>query len=88
MATMYFVYVLLSKKDGEFYIGFSDSIERRYSAHCRGEVVSTRNRRPIDLIFYEMYLNKGDALRRESYFKSSKGKTTLRQLIREYLNKK
>ncbi|MDO8581870.1 MAG: GIY-YIG nuclease family protein [bacterium] len=82
---MYFVYVLLSTKDNRFYIGFTDNIERRYDAHCRGEVISTKNRRPLELIFYEMHRSKHDALRRESYFKTAKGKTTLRQILREYL---
>jgi putative endonuclease len=51
-------------------------------------VPSTKNRRPLDLIFYEAYLDKYDALRREDYLKSSKGKITLRNMLKEYLSKK
>lgn len=84
---MHFVYVLLSQKDNHFYIGFTKNIKNRYNAHCRGEIFSTKSRRPLDLIFYEMFLNKKDAIRRESYFKTTKGKTTLKQMLKEYLSK-
>ncbi|MEK7162105.1 MAG: GIY-YIG nuclease family protein [Patescibacteria group bacterium] len=45
----------------------------------------TKNRRPLELIFYEAFPNKLDALRREAYFKTTKGKTTLKQMIKEFL---
>ncbi|MAG44459.1 hypothetical protein CL633_01050 [bacterium] len=50
----------------------------------RGEVVSTKPRRPLKLIFYEAYLNRKDALRREKYFKTTKGKVSLRLMLREF----
>jgi len=39
------------------------------------------------LIFYEAYLDKYDALRREKYLKSTKGKTTIRTMLRDYFSK-
>ena len=81
----YFVYILQSLRDKLFYIGLTNNLNRRLSEHQNGRNISTRNRRPLKLIFYEAYLNKEDAERRERYFKSTKGKTTLKQLIREYL---
>jgi predicted GIY-YIG superfamily endonuclease len=35
------------------------------------------------LIFYEAFAAKTDAVRRERYFKTSKGKSSLRQVIRD-----
>lgn len=43
---------------------------------------------PVKLIFYEAYLDKYDALRRERYFKTNKGRTTLKSMLKEFLNKK
>jgi putative endonuclease len=43
-----------------------------------GKNFSTKNRRPLELIFYEAFPNKFDALKRERYFKTTKGKTTLK----------
>lgn len=52
--------------------------------HSKGQVIATKHRLPVELIFYEAYLNKYDALRREKYFKSSKGKTALKVMLKEY----
>jgi len=81
----HYVYVLRSLKDGLFYIGYSDDLKTRVKDHNAGKSVSTKNRRPLELIFYEAFPSKADALRREAYFKTTKGKVTLRQILREYL---
>lgn len=82
----YYVYVLWSLKDKMFYIGYSDNVARRYLEHKRGQNTSTAKRLPVKLIFFEAYFSKEDALRRESYFKTTKGKATLRQMLRESLS--
>ena len=43
---MYFVYVLQSKKDSEFYTGFTNDLQRRIEEHGKGLQVSTKNRLP------------------------------------------
>ena len=85
---MHYVYVLQSEKDHQFYIGYSDNLKKRVREHNSGYVTSTKPRRTFELIFYEAYLNKHDAIRREKYFKTSKGKTTLKSMLREYLKNK
>ncbi len=81
----FFVYVLRSQKDGKFYIGLSDAVERRYLQHQMGMNTSTYCRRPFTLVHYEAFISKRDAERRERYFKTAKGKTTLKQMLRNYL---
>ena len=83
----YYVYILLSKIDSKYYIGFTKDLRNRLNEHNEGKSFATKCRRPFELIFYEAYRNKYDALRREKYFKSSKGKTTLNSMLREYLEK-
>lgn len=85
MEQFFYVYVLLSLKDGHFYIGFTNDMERRLKEHNQGKNISTANRLPIRLIYYEAHLSKEDAMRRENYFKTTKGKTTLKQILRESL---
>ena len=82
---MYYVYTLFSHKDQKFYVGFSEDLKQRVANHKKGNVQSTKSRLPVDLIFYEAYINKYDALRREKYLKTSKGKTTLRSMLKEFL---
>jgi len=79
----YYVYVLLSLKDKKFYIGYTSDLKRRLQEHKRGKNISTKPRRPLKLIYYEAHLSKKDAQRRERYFKTSKGKSTLRQIVRD-----
>lgn len=82
---MYYVYVLQSCVDSELYVGFTGNLKKRVNEHNSGYVQSTKPRRPFTLIFYEAYIDKFDALRREKYLKTSKGRTTIKTMLREYL---
>jgi putative endonuclease len=79
---MFYTYVLKSQKDKKLYIGYSSDLKIRFAQHRRGEVESTKHRRPLNLIFYEAFQNEKDAQRRERYFKTDKGKSSLKQMIR------
>lgn len=79
---MYYVYVLFSEKDRNIYTGYSSDLKKRVKEHQRGKVESTKNRKPLKLIYYEAYLNKFDAQKREKYLKSGgKAKNTLKLQI-------
>ena len=67
---MYYVYILKSLKDKNIYTGFSSNLKRRFNEHQLGLVKSTKNRAPLKLIYFEAYLNKSDARKREKYLKS------------------
>jgi len=77
------VYVLISRRDGRLYVGSTSDLERRITDHSTGKNISTASRRPLALVYFEGHLNKSDALRRERYFKTAKGKVTLKQMIRD-----
>ncbi|MGD9899462.1 MAG: GIY-YIG nuclease family protein [Calditrichaceae bacterium] len=55
---MYDVYILLSEKDKKRYIGCSGNLKRRLSEHQAGLVKSTRNRRPLKLVYKETFPDK------------------------------
>ena len=82
---MYYVYVLKSKKDGQFYVGYTADLKRRFELHNKGKVESTKYRRPLELVYYEACLNKEDALHRERYLKSTYGKRYIRNRTKHYL---
>ena len=82
---MQYVYVLLSKKDGQKYVGYTKDLERRLEAHRDGKVESTRNRRPLKLIYYEACLSQKDATHREKYFKTHHGKMFIKNRLKAYL---
>jgi putative endonuclease len=81
----YCVYVLYSLKDKSFYIGFTENLKQRLTDHFHGNSKSTAPRRPFKLIFCEYFLSKADAQRREKYFKTTKGKRTLKLILKSSL---
>ena len=81
----YYVYVLHSQKDKNFYAGYTDNLNRRVEDHAKGKVSSTKNRRPLRLIYWEGCLNQKDALVREKYLKTAWGKRYIKNRIKNYL---
>ena len=81
----FYVYVLLSERDGLFYTGYTSDILNRLKEHNSGKVPSTKNRMPLVLIYWEGCLNQQDATRREKYLKSGNGKIYIRNRLRKYL---
>ena len=79
----YCVYVLLSLKDDNFYVGYTTDLPRRLDEHYQGRNTSTAPRRPFVLVHCEYYLAKGDAERRETYLKTAKGRRVLRLMLQE-----
>jgi len=82
---MYYVYVLKSQVDGKMYVGYTANLRNRLKEHQGGKVISTKSRRPFELIFYEGYKSDEDAKRRERYLKTSNGKSSLRMMLRDSL---
>jgi putative endonuclease len=66
---MFYVYLLKSKKDGLLYTGSTRDLAKRLREHGSGRVISTRLRRPLELIYYESYKSETDARRREHNLK-------------------
>jgi putative endonuclease len=72
---MEYVYVLRSKKDKKFYIGLTNNLNRRLQQHNSGEVSSTKGRRPLELIFFESYIDRKEAAKRENFLNQEKAET-------------
>ena len=82
---MYYSYVLQSEKDDKLYIGFTKDLKLRFEQHTKGLVESTKNRRPLKLIYYEACLTQEDATKREKYLKTYHGKIFLHNRLKSYL---
>ena len=81
---MFYTYILHSGKDGKLYTGSTKNLRLRFEQHKRGEVVSTKYRRPLELIYYEACLNESDARRREKVLKSYRGKMFIKNRLKSY----
>lgn len=66
---MYYVYILLCR-DGTFYVGSTNDIQKRLDVHNKGKGAKyTRGRLPVVLRYSESFQLKGDALKREAELK-------------------
>jgi putative endonuclease len=81
----YYVYVLVSEKDGNKYVGYTSDPKGRLVSHNEGRVRSTRNRLPMKLVYFEGCLDREDATRREKYLKTAWGKRYIRNRLEHYL---
>jgi putative endonuclease len=78
---MFFTYVLKSERDTRFYIGHTNNLKDRVVRHNEGRVPATRNRRPLQLVYFEEFNTRGEAVQRERYFKGLKGSSYFRAII-------
>lgn len=81
---MVYVYVLQSANDGHLYTGCTRDLRNRVTLHNLGKVPSTKDRRPLELIYYEACVNEHDAFRREKYLKTTYGKRYLKSRLNNY----
>lgn len=84
MKPVFYVYILLLS-NRQLYTGFTADLRRRLPEHKNGAVEFTRNKRPVELIHYEVYMLESDARRRERFLKTTEGKRLLKQQIRDIL---
>lgn len=80
MGNFYYTYVLRCA-DAKLYIGFSHDLQKRIERHRQGFVSATKDRRPVQLIYYEACLVKVRALEREQYFKTGFGRDFIKKRI-------
>ena len=85
---MFYVYVLQSEKDDGLYIGYSSDLRRRFGQHQAGESLSTKDRCPWLLIYYEAYLMESDAIGRELFLKSGAGRRFLKKQLKNHFEMK
>lgn len=82
---MFYVYVLRSELDKNFYVGYTKDLKLRFENHQKGMVESTRERRPLKIIYYEACIEREDATKREKYLKSYHGRMFLKRRPKSYL---
>ncbi len=75
---MDFVY-LLRCSDGSLYCGWTTDLEHRLAAHGNGTGAKyTRSRLPVELVYFEEYESRHDALSRERQIKRMSRKEKLK----------
>ncbi len=78
---MFTTYVLRSKTTGRHYTGSTSDLISRLSEHNADVSTSTKNRGPWELIHREDFCTLSEAVRRERYFKTGKGRDELQRIL-------
>ncbi len=81
------VYVIQSEKDSWTYTGHTNDVERRLHDHNRGKMKSTRYRGPFKLIHTEEFSSRSEAMTREKFLKSGKGRQLREELVKQICEK-
>jgi len=66
---MFYTYIIKSIKDNDCYIGYTSDLQKRLKEHNSKLNKSTKHRTPFKIIYYEAYVSKDDATRREHNLK-------------------
>jgi len=80
---MYFLYILQSQKNGRYYIGSTNNLERRISEHNSGKTRSLKYIRPLNIVFKQEFSEALDAKRMEMKLKKFKNRSIIERIILE-----
>lgn len=78
---MFYTYVIKGIKDGSFYKGHCENIEKRIVQHNSGMTKSISHKVPFELVYFEEFETRELAILREKYFKSAAGRKYLKQKL-------
>ena len=82
---MNYTYILRCA-DNSLYTGWTNNLDRRVSAHNAGKGAKyTKARLPVQLVYFESFKTKEEAMRRE-YFIKKMSKKEKEKLIRDRVN--
>ncbi len=80
---MAYVYILKSKKNQRYYIGSNKDYKRSLKQHNSGNVIFTRNIKPLELVLVQKYLTINIARKIEVKLKSLKRKDYLDKIVKD-----
>ncbi len=78
---MYYAYVLKSINYDYFYKGHCEDLIARLNQHNSGMTTSIRPYIPFEIVYYETFNTREEAIIREKYFKSSAGRKFLKNKV-------
>lgn len=81
MILMFYVYVLRSETTGRFYTGSTQDLDSRLVEHNSNCATATKNRGPWRLVHSEAFATRKEAVARERYFKTGKGRIELEAIL-------
>ena len=77
----YYTYIIYSKKLDKYYTGSTADVEKRLERHNAGATKSTKNGRPWEIVYYEQFETRKEAVNREMHIKKQKSRIYIKDLI-------
>jgi putative endonuclease len=78
---MFLVYVLENETTLKHYTGYTSDLTQRVGQHNHGVTKSTKNRGTWKLISHEEFTTRAEAMAREKFLKSGRGRQELKELL-------
>lgn len=79
---MFYTYVLRSREFGKHYVGHCEDLVKRIQEHNSGKTRSIKPYIPYDLIYFERFETRDDAVQQEKYFKTGSGREFLKEKLK------
>ena len=79
---MFYAYVIRSLNFDFCYKGQCENLEERLKQHNSGMTISTKKFIPFELVYFEEFENRDEALKREKYFKTAAGRRFLKTKVK------
>ena len=77
----WYVYIL-EMDNWKYYVWSTKDVNRRFDEHCRWLTKSTKNNRPLKLLYCREFEDYRDAIKMEYYLKKQKS----RKIIEKFMN--
>ncbi len=79
----YYVYVIRSKEFDYTYVGHTFDLVNRVKEHNAGKTRSNKAFAPFELVYFEVYETREEAVKREKYYKSGSGRERLKIILKD-----
>ncbi len=77
---IFFVYAIQCD-NGSIYIGQTEDLTKRWQEHCVGGVNWTKQHKPIEIVYWEEFQSREEAVKREHDLKTGFGRKWLKRLV-------
>jgi len=77
----YFIYAILCDNQS-IYIGQTDDLIKRWQEHLNGKVSWTSKYKPVEIIHYEVYATREEAVKREKELKTGFGRKWIKRELK------
>jgi len=77
----FYVYIIQSELDRSYYIGSTQDLDERLRRHNQGRSTYTKAKRPWKLVYYEEFIDRSSAMKREREIKRQRSKKFIEALV-------